>query len=625
MIEFALLAGLALALALAWKLFLAPAKAYEEDELELDEEAEEEDEGNGIPMSILFGSQTGTAEDFAAQLAKDAKRHGYKPTIKDLEEYDHEEDLQNESLAVFLVATFGEGEPTDSAQGFDEYLRKEEQKDLLDGMEFCVFALGNKQYEQFCEMGKRTDKRLTKLGAKRLMDVGTGDDDENIEDDFVAWKEKFFATVDPKFGVGGEGMAADVFAPEWEVELLEENGFKYEAGFRPPPGVRDNIEMAYVRDNRELRQQTVSGSTRHMDFDIEDLSISYLTADNLGIYPRNEYKTCAKMAKRLKISHNTVFRAKKNSDGGHVGVPSPCSVMDALLWHLDINNPPKKNLLSILSQFAQDPDEKEKLKALASPEGKQAYEQEIVSPHVSIYDLFHSFPSLDVSFPIFAEVCPKLQPRFYTISSSSLAQPNAVSITMSVLQGGVCTNYLASLRRDRDKAPIFVRPSTFRLPKQISTPIVMIGPGTGLAPFKGFLQEFQHRWDANSGEKPHGDGKKVLYFGCRRSDEDFIYKEELLKADGDGILSEFHSAFSREGKQKVYVQHLMAKNSRDLWDVLENGAYVYVCGGTAMGREVKETFVELVRQEGGKSADEAAKYMHTLQSGGRYVQELWST
>mmetsp|Transcript_1067 Transcript_1067/g.1765 ORF Transcript_1067/g.1765 Transcript_1067/m.1765 type:complete len:243 (-) Transcript_1067:368-1096(-) len=242
---------------------------------------------------------------------------------------------------------------------------------------------------------------------------------------------------------------------------------------------------------------------------------------------------------------------------------------------------------------------------------------------MTILGILEAFPSLDVSFGNFVELVPKIQPRFYTISSSSNAQPSAISITMSVLKGGVCTNYLKDLKPGSDYAPIFVRPSTFRLPSKISTPIIMVGPGTGLAPFMGFVQEYEHKSKANGG-KP-AEGERVLFFGCRKRDVDFIYREELTAAKESGVLTGLQLAFSREEEKKVYVQHLISQQAQALWKMLSGGGYVYVCGATAMGRDVKEAFVEIARSEGGKSAEEAKAMLDTLQDSGRYVQELWST
>uniref|UniRef100_A0A7S0CS92 NADPH--hemoprotein reductase n=1 Tax=Amorphochlora amoebiformis TaxID=1561963 RepID=A0A7S0CS92_9EUKA len=624
LVETVLLAGLAIAIYYAYQLFFPTVSEPVEPETESKVESVVD---NSVPMTVLYGSQTGTAEEFAGDFAKEAKAHGYNPTVVDLEEYEVE-NLQEEKFVVLLVATFGEGEATDSAQEFDNYLKELDRSEkIFENLTYAVFGLGNRQYEQFCEMGKRTDTSLADLGGKRLLELGIGDDDENIEDHFNSWKEKFFDVVDPiKLGrKSRSNSVVNLFEPEWKITLLtveEGKASGYVSGYQPPTGNKDNIEMAKIKVNRELRQKTNRGSTKHIEFEISDLSVNYSTADNLGVCPRNDYKTCAKLAKRLNISPATVFTASAPG-GRHMGVPSTCSVMDALLWHMDINNPPKKKLLLTLSQYATDSAEAKRLKYLTSSDGKKDYDSEIVRGKLDISGLFEKFPSLKVSFPVFLEICPKLQPRFYTISSSSIAQPNRVTITASVLEKGLCTTYLDTLRPDIDEAPIFVRPSTFRLPKEKSTPVIMIGPGTGLAPFMGFIQEFRHVRNETGSAK--GEGPRVLYFGCRLKDEDFIYSDTLQKeAKEDGVLSELHTAFSREGKDKVYVQHLMRKNAASINKLLMDGGSVYVCGGTAMGREVKETLIQIVKEEGGQSKEEALKFVDGLSKKGKYIQELWS-
>ncbi|GAB5369942.1 hypothetical protein AAMO2058_001449400 [Amorphochlora amoebiformis] len=606
LVETVLLAGLAIAIYYAYQLFFPTVSEPVEPETESKVESVVD---NSVPMTVLYGSQTGTAEEFAGDFAKEAKAHGYNPTVVDLEEYEVE-NLQEEKFVVLLVATFGEGEATDSAQEFDNYLKELDRSEkIFENLTYAVFGLGNRQYEQFCEMGKRTDTSLADLGGKRLLELGIGDDDENIEDHFNSWKEKFFDVVDPiKLGrKSRSNSVVNLFEPEWKITLLtveEGKASGYVSGYQPPTGNKDNIEMAKIKVNRELRQKTNRGSTKHIEFEISDLSVNYSTADNLGVCPRNDYKTCAKLAKRLNISPATVFTASAPG-GRHMGVPSTCSVMDALLWHMDINNPPKKKLLLTLSQYATDSAEAKRLKYLTSSDGKKDYDSEIVRGKLDISGLFEKFPSLKVSFPVFLEICPKLQPRFYTISSSSIAQPNRVTITASVLEKGLCTTYLDTLRPDIDEAPIFVRPSTFRLPKE------------------GFIQEFRHVRNETGSAK--GEGPRVLYFGCRLKDEDFIYSDTLQKeAKEDGVLSELHTAFSREGKDKVYVQHLMRKNAASINKLLMDGGSVYVCGGTAMGREVKETLIQIVKEEGGQSKEEALKFVDGLSKKGKYIQELWS-
>jgi len=237
-----------------------------------------------------------------------------------------------------------------------------------------------------------------------------------------------------------------------------------------------------------------------------------------------------------------------------------------------------------------------------------------------------------IPFNAFLELVPRVQPRYYTISSSSKASPSRIAITVAITidklpngreHKGLCSTYLQTLREDKDKVVVFIRPSSFRLPKQISTPIVMVGPGTGVAPFRGFLH------DAWAVKKTKKDDTKMgdwhLYFGCKNSKKDFIYREEMEKAKGEGILSRLELAFSRETEEKIYVQHRLNMQSSEIWDIIDTKrAYFYVCGGTAMGRDVRNAIIKIATEHGKLSADAAAKYVKDLQTKGRYIQELWS-
>ena len=628
-VEVALVSGLVVALVLAYFLFFKPPPPIEVEDDD-DAQAGADGDDSGVPMSIMYGSQTGTAEEFAGELAKEARRNGYSPRVHDLEDYNLD-DLPNEKLAVFLMSTFGEGDPTDSAVEFNDWMGEDQGRSALDGVEFAVFALGNTQYEKFCEMGKKTDKKLAAFGATRIAPLGMGDDDKSIEDDFAQWRQTFFKAANERYGTQASGGEAK-FTPTWSFEFLDgvssSDARAYKHGqFQAPPGSKDVVDACRVAANRELRQDTKEGSTRHIEFEIENSAFGcYKTADNLGVCPRNDHTAAARLAKRLGAPHlKKVFRYKVPDGSKQPPIPQVCSVLDCLVWYLDINSPPKKALLTTFAQFCEDPDQAAELRTMGSPEGKALYEAKIHSKKVytSLAQLFERYSSLNVPFSSFVELCPYLQPRYYTISSSSNAQPDRISITASVLQGGVATNYLAGLSvKKGHKAPVFVRPSSFRLPRNPSLPIIMVGPGTGIAPFMGFIQEFKFRLEQKSSAKP---GPRVLYFGCRRNDGDFIYRETLREAKEQGVLTELRTAFSRQTDQKVYVQHLMREDGKSLWELLQRGAYIYVCGATAMGRDVKDTFVHVVTKFGKKSKSQAAEYVAALQKNERYVQELWST
>jgi len=227
---------------------------------------------------------------------------------------------------------------------------------------------------------------------------------------------------------------------------------------------------------------------------------------------------------------------------------------------------------------------------------------------------------------------PRIQPRYYTISSSSKASPARIAITVAVTvdklphgreHKGLCSCYLQGLRENKDKVVVYIRPSTFRLPKQIATPVVMVGPGTGVAPFRGFLHDAWHLAKAKKDDTKIGDWH--LYFGCKSSKKDYIYQEEMEKAKKDGILSRLELAFSRDTEEKVYVQHRLGTQSSELWEIIHTKrAHFYVCGGTAMGRDVRNAVIKIATEHGKLSADAAAKYVKDLQTKGRYIQELWS-
>lgn len=311
--------------------------------------------------------------------------------------------------------------------------------------------------------------------------------------------------------------------------------------------------------------------------------------------------------------------------------PTPCTVREALTRYLDLSGLPRRTTLAALAAFAGDAGEAERLQQLASKQGREEYNQFVVKEGRSLAELVtETFPSLRIPFNHLVAIAPHLQPRYYTISSSSSVHPQSVHATVAVTRDeprpgrvhlGVCSSYLADPATSRVR--IFIRPSSFRLPADPATPIILVGPGTGIAPMRALLQERQHQRLAQK----QAVGETLLFFGCRRRDTDFLYEEELMGFARDGTLSDLQLAFSREKSDKVYVQHLIQqpKTARRLWELLAGkGAHVYVCGGTTMGQDVHKAFVAVAQKEGKKGAQAAADFVKGLQQQGRYVQELWS-
>lgn len=595
---------------------------------------------------VFYGSQTGTAEEFATRLAKDAGRYGMKGMVADPEESDmdelcHLKDVDN-NLAIFCMATYGEGDPTDNAQEFYEWLQSGDGE--LEGVNYAVFALGNKTYEHFNAMGKYVDKRLEELGAKRIFDLGMGDDDANIEEDFVMWREKFWPAVCMQFGVEatGEDINTRQFTlTEYKDEEIPEKIFTGEVTRvgslkeqKPPFDVK-NPYLAPLTVNRELHKGG-DRSCMHIELDISGSKIRYEAGDHVGVYPINDLDTVERIGKRLNVDLSTVFALKNIDDEASKKhpFPCPCSYRTALSHYVDIQTPPRTHVLRELADYASNPEEKEFLIKMtqASEEGKSAYLDWVVRDHRNILAVLEDLPSLHPPLDHLLELLPRLQARLYSISSSPKVHPDSISITAVLVDyttrtgramKGVATSWLKEKQPDnghKPRVPIYVRKSQFRLPFKASTPVIMIGPGTGLAPFRGFVQE--RNFLCQEGKQV---GDTILYFGCRRKTEDFIYQEELEDYVGKGSLSHLYTAFSRDQAQKVYVQHLLQANKDQTWAVLENNGHVYICGDARnMARDVLSTLENIIMDKGNMDKTQAEQYIRKLQNKGRYSADVWS-
>ncbi|KAL7692294.1 putative Flavoprotein-like superfamily [Plasmopara halstedii] len=621
----------------------------------------------GGRVAILFGSQTGTAEGFADILKKEGRQAGFQTHAIDLENYDVAQKLPDEKLVILIMATYGEGDPTDNAVNFHSFLKNKNASlgsKTLEGVHFTVFGLGNTQYEHYNAMGRSTDKLMEKYGATRVFHYGEGDDDSSLDEDFDDWKEGLWKALREQFiavsANEDENVHKSGLSPiEYEYELVkirrpesntQGNKVKIKASTKHFYTAKD----AKIVVNRELRQSIETGSTVHLELDLRGTGLTYETADNLAVLPENETRVVETVAKCLDFDLDQWVLLKPVTDDRdfEYPFPSPCTVKDILMRYLAINSAPRKGPLKQLAFFASDPVERLALTRLASKDGKDEYQKWILEDERSFVDVLEHFCSVKVSVRDLLHIVPFLLPRYYTISSSSLVNPQRVHATVSVIENrkennrvfrGVCSTYLSRLQpldmhsdekkkrnsrpgeqgakkpREWPTARIFMRASTFRLPINPLTPIVLIGPGTGIAPMRAFLQERMKQQ-----EDGLHVGKSILYFGCRRRDEDFLYKDELEIFKERGVLSELHLAFSREQEEKIYVQHLLLQNGQATWELIrDQEAHIYVCGATTMGNDVNKVLHEIIVGYGGQNADEATATLKMLQDGHRYVQELW--
>lgn len=601
---------------------------------------------------------------------EEGKSAGFLAKTIDLEDFDPEV-LKSTERAIFLMATYGEGEPTDNAISFTKWMKNADGAlgaDTLTNLKFCVFGLGNKQYEHYNLMGKTTNTALEALGGTRMFDYGEGDDDATLEEDFDAWRAQLWPALTRAFHpdaaaveeVNQRARGGSFDVPQSRIKLdfkavpagpndaREENMSKVHASTRH----FFTAPRAEVVVNRELRAKHASGhhlgdkahlsadegSTRHVEIQLKDVNLSYHTADNLAILPENNPENVEKLVKCLGYELDHVFRIEPvvgSEDYGEFKqtFPNPCTVREAFSQYFDIQGPIKQALLKHLVPYVTDRQQSVWLMDLLAKENRNALKKLVEEDGKSLVDLLsNELSSVKIPLSDLLHILPHIQPRYYTISSSSSVHPDIVHITVSITEyalksgrtfTGLTSGFLKDLTPGSRKMRVFVRPSSFRLPAHLSTPIIMIGPGTGLAPMRALLQERKFQQQAHDG----APSQNILFFGCKNRDVDYIYRDELEAYVKEGVLTSLHTAFSRDGPTKVYVQNLMAEENtaKELLDLLlHHNAYVYVCGATAMGSDVMATFVKILQEKNGMTAMQATTFIKDLQDMGRYVQELWT-
>ncbi|MEO1309970.1 MAG: cytochrome P450 [Pseudomonadota bacterium] len=581
---------------------------------------------HGAKLYVLFGSNLGATETLAREIAQSGEVNGFDTVLAPLDDF--AKGPPTDGAVVVATASYN-GAPPDNAVRFVEWLETA-QPGAADGVQYTVFGCGNRDWAAtYQDVPRLIDDRLAELGAKRITDRGEADAREDLDGQFGEW----FAPLWPKVGAALD-LAVDFSAelqsrPLYEVETAESvtaNPVANQAGAKP----------MRIIENRELQTHDgVDGSrrsTRHIEVELP-AGVSYEPGDHLCVVPVNRPEIVKRLLERFGYDEDSHIRI--NVTGGRRS-PFPNNSTFSVKRLADVfgelQSVASRKDVGVLAAHTRCPDTKAKLEALSAPAvgEKDLYRSEVFLKRKSIFDLLEEFPACELPFALFLELTPWMSPRYYSISSSPSANPRACSVTVAVVEGqarsgngvyhGVCSNYLADARPGDIVQAVVKPPSApFRLPTDPARPIIMVGPGTGLAPFRGFIQERRALK-----EKGATLGPAMLFFGCRRPSEDFLYADELRAAQDNGLI-ELHTAFSREGSERIYVQDVIRREGAAVWRLIENDAVVYVCGdGAAMEPDVKRALATLYAQETDCDYEIAENWMETMAKDGRYVLDVWA-
>lgn len=555
-------------------------------------------------LTVLFASQTGNAEGLARRVAKEAARRGFAATVHDMGTYKLNQ-LRQEKNLLIVCSTYGDGEPPDHAKSFWLALRSDSAPSLS-GLRYSVCALGDRNYPRFCQFGKDLDARLQALGAEPI--YPRQDCDTDFEEPFAQWLAGVLAALDRPADNHGNGPR-----PE-PTRNSTDDLVNIAAGQSPGPAAtaqvsfsRNNPFPARLTQNRRLSGAGSNREVRHFVLSLEGSGLSYAAGDALGIWPINDPELVEQILRQLHCDG-------EEEVPGRNGCLLPLRL--ALQQHYDIVRLTER-LLQLYAQRSADP----RLQASLAPQTTSPRGQSLPGCH--IIDLLHEFPDVRLSGREFVACLRPLQPRLYSIASSPLCYPQEVHLTVSVVRyesagrprKGVCSTYLADRVTPETPVRVFLHSNPgFRLPPP-DTPFIMVGPGTGIAPFRAFLQE----------RKALGArGRNWLFFGGQHQATDFLYHEEILAFQREGLLNRLDLAWSRDQDHKIYVQHLMLEHAAELWRWLEEGAAFYVCGdATRMARDVDAALLQVIQRGGGLSPDAAAEYVAMLRQQKRYCRDVY--
>lgn len=585
---------------------------------------------HGTPLLVLYGSNLGSSESFARELAQKAEFSGFEVKLAELDAYVGK--LPSEGAVAIACSSYN-GMPPDNASKFVDWLEQSDpESKKLKGVNYIVLGCGNSDWAAtFQIVPRKIDAALSALGATRIVDREELDARGDVDTQFHEWLDALIPQLGDEFDLDLSINSDAIAEPLYSVEITESvtaNAVADRLGAR-------EVE---VISNSELKDisKDEGRSTRHIEVKLP-IGMDYQPGDHLCVVPVNDEAVVERLLRCFKLEADTYVRIDSRSEmRGPYPSGSTFSVHHLAQTAGELQAVATRRDIAALARFSECPNSRSALEALANSSqenGRDTYTTDVLEKRKSVLDLLEEFPACDLPLAVFLELIPFLTPRYYSISSApddaTDSDAGHCSITVGVTRGpalsgkgefkGTCSNYLAGLKPG-DKFQAVVREPTanFRLPDDPAQPIIMVGPGTGIAPFRGFLQK---RDKLQQGGAKLGEA--MLFFGCRQPDHDYLYRDELEDYGHRGVAS-VYTAFSRQEGSRTYVQDLIAHKADKVWSLIEGGARIYICGdGARMEPDVRKALTSIYAEKTGCSQNEAATWIEGMIEQERYLLDVW--
>uniref|UniRef100_A0A7N0T9N3 NADPH-dependent diflavin oxidoreductase 1 n=2 Tax=Kalanchoe fedtschenkoi TaxID=63787 RepID=A0A7N0T9N3_KALFE len=616
-------------------------------------------------LVILYATETGNALDAAERVGREAERRGCPTASHSIHDFHPTCLPQQDAAFVFVVSTAGQGDPPQSMKSFWKFLlQKNLGPNWLAGVRYAVFGLGDSGYQNYNFAAKKLHQRLSQLGATPIIEKGLGDDQHpsGYEGALDPWLSSLWSALleqDSRFfpnGLEPDYNWAD--KPKLQIKYHDTKYLHSHISNGGATGTElDKILMMSpgkslggkskapdcllkLIKNKPITRLNYERNVRHIELEAVSSAIKYAVGDIVEILPGQDPAAVDSFIQRCNLDPEALISVcpsdmKNHYNGLQVGASYAVKLRSFVELTMDVASAsPRRYFFEVMSFYASAPHEKERLQYFASPEGRDDLYQYNQKERRTVLEVLDDFPSVQMPFEWLVQLVPPLKTRAFSISSSCTAHPNQVHLTVSVVnwttpykrkRKGLCSNWLAGLVPQQGiHIPAWFRKGTLPAPPP-SLPLILVGPGTGCAPFHGFVEERCIQ------AKTCATAPVLFFFGCRNEENDYLYREFWSKHSQNlGVLSEekgggFYVAFSRDQPQKVYVQHLMRERSHQVWKLLREGAAVYIAGSsTKMPEGVFATFVEIISKESGVPREVAVRWLKEMEKGGKYHVEAWS-